>query len=133
MGNVIPLYRKLHVLFVEDDWVIRQILTEHFAPDANCHVVSFANAEKAVSYLRQECGANRIFSNIHSGERGGIDLSSGSDWQSRIDLAIAPGYDAEEDRFRAIEAGIGFFRVKSYGYFDLLHLVHHTMSQSSSR
>jgi DNA-binding NtrC family response regulator len=133
MGNVIPLYRKLHVLFVENDWVIRQILTEHFAHDPNCHVVSFANPERAVSYLRQECGANRIFSNIYLGESGGIDLSSGSEWQSRIELAIAPGYDAEEDRFRAIEAGLGFFRVKSYRDVDLLHLVHHTMSHSSSQ
>ena len=96
-------------------------------------MVSFANPQKAVSYLRQECGANRIFSNIHLGESGGIDLSSGSEWQSRIELAIAPGYDAEEDRFRAIEAGRGFFRVKSYPYVDLLHLVHQTMSHTSSQ
>ncbi|MBC2737636.1 MAG: response regulator [Desulfobacteraceae bacterium] len=133
MGNVIPFYRKFHVLFVENDWVIRQILTEHFAHDPNCHMVSFANPEKAVSYLHQGCGANRIFSNIHLGESSGIDLSSGFDWKYRIELAIAPGYDAEEDRFRAIEAGRGFFRVKPYRYYELLHLVHHTMSHSSSQ
>ena len=50
------------------------------------------------------------------GGQGGIDLSSSPDWPSQIDLAIAPGYDAEQDRFSAIEAGLGFFRVKPYHY-----------------
>lgn len=131
MEKVVPFFRKLHVLFVENDWVIRQILMEHFALDDNCHAVSFSDADKALSYLRTECGADRVFSNVHLHGMGGIDLSSGSNWQSRIELAIAPGYDAESDRFRAIEAGLGFFRVKAYDYFDLLQLVRHTISQSS--
>lgn len=131
MEKVVPFFRKLHVLFVENDWVIRQILMEHFAMDDNCHAISFNDADKALSYLRTECGANRIFSNVLIGGRGGIDLSSGSNWQSRIELAIAPGYDAEDDRFRAIEAGLGFFRVKPYDYLDLLHLVRHSICQSS--
>ena len=131
MVNVLPLYGRMHVLFVEDDWVIRQILLEHFAKDRDCHAVSFADPAKALSYLRIHCEADRIFSNIAVGGRGGIDLSSGSNWQCRIDLAIAPGYDAEPDRFRAIEAGLGFFRVKAHGYFDLWQVVHHNLSHSS--
>jgi len=133
MEKVVPLFRKLHVLFVENDWVIRQILMEHFAMDDKCHAVSFNDADKALSYLRTECGAHRIFSNVLIGGRGGIDLSSESNWQSRIELAIAPGYDAEDDRFRAIEAGLGFFRVKPYDYLDLLQLVRHTICKSSYR
>jgi hypothetical protein len=131
MVNVVPLFRRMHVLFVENDWVIRQILLEHFANDLNCHAVSFADPAKALGYLRIHCEADHIFSNIAVGGQGGIDLSSGSNWQCRIDLAIAPGYDAEADRFRAIEAGLGFFRVKAHEYFDLWHLVHHSLSYSS--
>jgi len=131
MKKIVPFLPTLHVLFLEDDWVIRQILMEHFAMDDNCHAVSFSAADKALAYLHTECGANRIYSNVQLHGMGGIDLSSGSNWQSRIELAIAPGYDAEDDRFRAIEAGLGFFRVKAYDYFDLLQLLRHTISQSS--
>jgi DNA-binding NtrC family response regulator len=131
MVNVVPLFRRMHVLFVEDDWVIRQILLEHFAKDSNCQAVSFADPAKALGYLRIQCEADRIFSNLAVGGRGGIDLSSGSSWPCQVDLAIAPGYDAEADRFSAIEAGLGFFRVKAHGYFDLWQLVHHNLSHSS--
>jgi len=131
MEKVVPFFQKLHVLFVENDWVIRQILMEHFAVIDSCHVVSFGDADKALSYLHAECGADRIFSNVQLGGMGGIDLSSGLSWQCRIELAIAPGYDTEDDRFRAIEAGLGFFRVKPYSYLDLLQLVRHSIFQSS--
>ena len=131
MTNVVPFYRKMHVLFVENDWVIRQILLEHFAMKDTCRVVSFADPAKALSYLRTQCEAERIFSNVAVGGWGGIDLSSGAEWQSQIELAVAPGYDAENDRFRAIEAGLGFFRVKPHDYFDIWQRVHHNFSQSS--
>lgn len=131
MDNVVPLYRKLHVLFLENDWVIRQILIEHFATDDHCHAVSFSDADKALDYLRARCGCERIFSNVHIRGRGGIDLASGSDWQGRIELAVAPGYDAENDRFRAIEAGLGFFRVKPYDYIDLWQRVRDSVCHSS--
>ena len=129
MEKIVPFFRTLHVLFVENDWVIRQILTEHFAMDENCHAVSFSEADKALAYLRTECGAERIYSNVLLQGRAGIDLAAGSEWKRRIELAIAPGYDAEDDRFRAIEAGLGFFRVKAYDYFDLLHLLRQTINQ----
>lgn len=131
MEKIVPFFRTLHVLFVENDWVIRQILMEHFAMDDNCHAVSFSDADKALSYLRTECGADHFYSNVLLQGRGGIDLAAGSNWKSRIELAIAPGYDAEDDRFRAIEAGLGFFRVKAYDYFDLLLLLRQTISQPS--
>ena len=131
MVNVVPLYRRMHVLFVEDDWVIRQILLEHFPKDSNCRAVSFADPAKALDYLRIQCDAESIFSNLAVGGRGGVDLSSGASWQCRVELAIAPGYDAEADRFSAIEAGRGFFRVKAHEYLDLWQLVHHSLSHSS--
>jgi DNA-binding NtrC family response regulator len=131
MVNVVPLFRRMHVLFVEDDWVIRQILLEHFSNDSNCHAVSFADPAKALGYLRIQCEAESIFSNLAVGGRGGIDLSSGANWQCPVELAIAPGYDAEADRFSASEAGQGFFRVKAHEYFELWQLVHHNLSHSS--
>ncbi len=131
MDNVVPLYRKMHVLFLENDWVIRQILIEHFATDDHCHAVSFSGAEKALDYIRIRCGGERIFSNVHLGGRGGIDLSTGSEWQGRIELAVAPGYDAEKDRFRAIEAELGFFRVKPFDYIDLWQRVRDSVCHSS--
>ena len=131
MVNVVPLFHSMHVLFVEDDWVIRQILLEHFSKESNCRAVSFADPAKALDYLRTQCDADRIFSNLAVGGRGGIDLSSGPSWQYRVDLAIAPGYDAEADRFSAIEADVGFFRVKAHAYFDLWQFVHHNLSRSS--
>jgi hypothetical protein len=130
MADVVPIYRKINVLFVENDWIIRQVLMEHFALDDKCYAVSFADPAKALDYLRIQCEADRIFSNLEVGGRGGIDLSSGSNWKGRIELAIAPGYDAEVERFRAIEAGLGFFRVKPHAYFDLWHLVHNNLGQS---
>lgn len=133
MENVVPLYQKWHVLFLEDDWVIRHILIEHFALDKKCHAVSFAHADKALSYLRAKCGGERIFSNIRVGSRGGIDLSSEPDRRSHIELAIAPGYDTEDDRFHAIKADLGFFRVKRYDYRELRQLVRQGARQSSIR
>lgn len=130
MGTVAPLYRNIHVLFVENDWVIREILLEHFAMDGSCRAISFPDAERAFSHLRLTCGAERIFSNISVGGRGGIDLSAGAGWQSRIELAIAPGYDAEGDRFGAIKAGLGFFRVKPYAAIDLWQVLRHTLARS---
>ena len=131
MVNLVPLYRRMHVLFVENDWVIRQILLEHFSPHRKCRAVSFTDPAKALEYLRTQCNADRIFSNLAVGGRGGVDLSTGSDWDCQIDLAVAPGYDAEADRFRAIEAGLGFFRVKPHDYFDLWQHIHHNLSHSS--
>ena len=130
MGTVVPFYQKLHVLFLEDDWVIRQILAEHLAAVDNCRVVSFANAEKALSYLRLDCGAERIFSNVQLKGRGGIDLSSSPKWPSSVDIAVAPGYNAEKDRFIAIEAGLGFFRVKPYHYLDLWQRIRQAVNES---
>ena len=131
MAKIIPLYRTVQVLFVEDDWVIRQILLEHFAEDSHCRVMSFPDADHALAYLRQQGGGRRIFSNVDVGGGGGIDLSSGSDWPGRIELAIAPGYDAEADRFRAIETGLGFFRVKPFTFNDLWQVLQHARSRSS--
>ena len=131
MQTVVPIYRTIYVLFVEDDWVIRQILLEHFAREDNCRAVSFPDADRALAYLRQQGGFERIFSNVALGGRGGIDLSSGTDWQSRIELAVAPGYDAEGDRFRAIEAGLGFFRVKPFSFNDLWQVLRQSPPQSS--
>jgi len=131
MHTVVPIYRTLHVLFVEDDWIMRQILLEHFATAADCRAVSFPDADRALAYLRQQGGCERIFSNLGVGGRGGIDLSSGTDWQIRIELAVAPGYNAERDRFRAIEAGFGFFRVKSFTFNDLWQALRQSPPQSS--
>lgn len=131
MQTVVPIYRTMHVLFVEDDWVVRQILLEHFAPAAHCRAVSFPGADQALAYLRQQGEGERIFSNIGVGGRGGIDMSSGIDWQSRIELAVAPGYDAERDRFQAIEAGFGFFRVKPFRFNDLWRALRQSCRQSS--
>ena len=133
MSNVLPLYRSLQVLFVEDDWVIRQILQEHFAADGNCRARSFPNADQALAYLRQEFGNRRIFSNLEVGGRGGIDLSSASVGSMRIELAIAPGYDAERDRFLAMEAGLGIFRVKPFTFNDLWQVVRQSRSRSHYR
>lgn len=133
MVNLVPLYDRMHVLFLENDWVIRQILLEHFSSHGRCRAVSFNDPAKALDYLRTQRHAERVFSNLAVGGRGGIDLSTGPDWPGRIDLAVAPGYDAEADRFRAIEAGLGFFRVKPHDYFDLWQRVHHSLSHSSSR
>ena len=133
MHNVVPLYRTMHVLFVENDWVIRQILQEHFATDANCRVVSFSNTDRALAYLRELSGVERIFSNIDIGGCGGIDLSRGPDWQNRIELAIAPGYDTEQERFQAIEADLGFFRVKPFTFNHLWQVLQHAHSQSFYR
>jgi DNA-binding NtrC family response regulator len=131
MQTVVPIYRTMHVLFVEDDWVIRQILLEHFATEADCRVVSFHDADQALAYLRQRGEGERIFSNVGVGGRGGIDLSSGTGWQSRIELAVAPGYDAERDRFQAIEDGFGFFRVKPFSFNDLWQALRQSSLQSS--
>lgn len=130
MHNVVPLYRTMHVLFVDNDWVIRQILQEHFATDANCRAVSFPDADRALGYLRELSGVGHIFSNIDVGGRAGIDLSTGPDRQTRIELAIAPGYDSEQDRFQAIEADLGFFRVKPFTFNHLWQVLQHAHSQS---
>ena len=131
MQTVVPIYRTMYVLFVEDDWIIRQILLEHFATEAHCRAVSFPDADQALAYLRQQGDGERLFSNIGVGACGGIDLSSGIDWPSRIELAVAPGYDAERDRFQAIEAGFGFFRVKLFRFNDLWRALRQSCQHSS--
>jgi DNA-binding NtrC family response regulator len=133
MPNVLPLYPSIRVLFVEDDWVIRQILLEHFAAENHCRTLSFSDAKRALAHLRQQGGSERIFSNLEVGGHGGIDLSAGTSWPIRIELAIAPGYDAERDRFQAIEAGLGFFRVKPFTFNDLWQLLQQTRSRTNYR
>jgi DNA-binding response OmpR family regulator len=133
MENIVALYPNWHILFLEDDWVIRQILIEHFRLDDRCHVVSFTQADKALSYLQADCGAEHIFSNIRLSGREGIELSSGPGRRNQIVLAIAPGYNAEDDRFQAIEDGLGLFRVKRYHYLELRQFVRLRAYRSSTR
>jgi hypothetical protein len=47
-----------------------------------------------------------------------------------MELAVAPGYDDEGERFGAIDADRGFFRVKPYTQAGLWQVLRHIRSHS---
>ncbi len=111
MAHIIPYPQKTHVLIVEDDWVIREVLKEHFLDQPNCRLSLFSDLGQALYFLRLDCDAQLILSNIRMGATGGINLSASHLWQNQCEIVISPGYNTEADRFQAFDAGRELFRV----------------------
>ena len=111
MAQIIPYPQKTHVLIVEDDWVIREVLKEHFHDQPNCRLSLFSDLGQALYFLLLDCNAQLILSNINLGATEGINLSASHLWQNQCEVVISPGYNTEADRFEAFDAGRELYRV----------------------
>jgi DNA-binding NtrC family response regulator len=111
MAQIIHYPQKTHVLIVEDDWVIREVLKEHFLDQPNCRLSFFSDLGQALYFLRLDCNAQLILSNINLSATGGINLSAPHLWQNQCEVVISPGYNTEADRFKAFDAGSELYRV----------------------
>ena len=76
MAQIIHYPQKTHILIVEDDWVIREVLKKHFLDQPNCRLSFFSDLGQALYFLRLDCNAQLILSNINLSATGGINLSA---------------------------------------------------------
>jgi DNA-binding NtrC family response regulator len=123
MAQIIPYPRKTHILIVEDDWVVREVLQEHFRKQSACQLSIFNDLGQALYYLRLDCRARLILSNINLSGNGEISLSAPHLWQNACEVVITTGYSTEADRFQAFDAGRELYRVQPMQFDTLCRMV----------
>jgi DNA-binding NtrC family response regulator len=123
MAQIIPFPARTHVLIVEDDWVIREVLREHFLRKSACRLSLFNDLGQALYYLHLDCQARVILSNFNLDGHEGVSLSSPHLWQRECEVVLTTGYSTEADRFRAFDAGRDPYRVQPMQFDTLCRLV----------
>ncbi len=123
MGQILPFTHKTHILIVEDDWVMREVLHEHFLHQPNCHLATFNDLGQALYYLHLDCGARLILSNINPGGDTMISLSGPQLWQNQCEVVLTTGYSTEADRFQAFDAGRDVYRIQPLRFDALCRMV----------
>jgi DNA-binding NtrC family response regulator len=123
MAQIIPYPHKTHILIVEDDWVIREVLTEHFRSKPACRLSIFNDLGQALYFLRLDCQAHLILSNINLDGTGEISLSASHLWHNECEVVITTGYCTEAERFQAFDAGRELYRVQPFRFDALCRLV----------
>ena len=111
MAQIISYPQKTHILIVEDDWVIREVLKEHFRDHPHCRVTPFTDLGQALYFLRLDCNAQVILSNLNLNGTGGVNLSASHLMQNQCEVVLSPGYNTEADRFKAFDDGRELYRV----------------------
>ncbi len=123
MAQIIPYPQKTHILIVEDDWVMREVLTEHFRAKSACRLSLFNDLGQALYYLRLDCHAQLILSNINLNSTGDISISAAHLWHNACEVVITTGYSTEAERFQAFDAGRELYRVQPLRFDTLCRLV----------
>ena len=123
MGQLLPFTHKTHILIVEDDWVMREVLHEHFLHQPNCHLSTFNDQGQALYYLHLDCGARLILSNINPGGHAKISLSGPQLWQNHCEVVLTTGYSTEADRFQAFDAGRDVYCIQPLRFDTLCRMV----------
>ncbi|MBL0713356.1 MAG: hypothetical protein JJV98_06605 [Desulfosarcina sp.] len=131
MAQIIPFPHKTHILIVEDDWVIREVLKEHFRNRSNCRLSVFNDLGQALYFLRLDCRARLILSNINLNGTGEINLSASHLGQNQCEVVLTTGYNTEADRFQAFEAGRELYRVQPLRFEALCRMVRVSEQMSS--
>jgi DNA-binding NtrC family response regulator len=121
MGRVIPFSKRSHILIVEDDWVIREVLKDHFGAKPNCRLNFLPDLDQALAHLQQVCRADLVLSNLFVQGSEGIDLASACHRNHPCEVLLTTGYNSEADRFRALAHGHGFYRVRQLRLSELVH------------
>lgn len=123
MAQIIPYPHKTHILIVEDDWVVREVLTEHFRNQSKCRLSMFNDLGQALYFLRLDCQAELILSNINLNGTGEINLSASHLWQNECEVVLTTGYSTEAERFQAFDAGRELYRVQPLRFDALCRMV----------
>lgn len=112
MAQIIPYPRKIHVLIAEDDWVIREVLKEHFRNLDGCRLSVINDLGQALYFLRLDCQAQLILSNMNLSGTGGVGLSALHLSHNESEVVLTKGYRTEAERSQAFDAGRAFYRVQ---------------------
>ncbi|MDJ0883313.1 MAG: hypothetical protein QNJ48_04090 [Desulfobacterales bacterium] len=123
MAQIIPYPQKTHILIVEDDWVIREVLKEHFLAEPNCHLSVFNDLGQALYFLHLDCNARLILSNINLNGNGGVSLSASRLWQNPCEVVLTNGYSTEAERFQAFDAGRELYQVQPLRFDALCRMM----------
>ncbi len=123
MAQIIPYPQKTHILIVEDDWVVREVLKEHFRDQPACRLSLFNDLGQALYFLRLDCKARLILSNINLNGTGGISLSASHLWQNQCEVVLTHGYSTEAERFKAFDAGRDLYRVQPLRFDALCRMM----------
>jgi DNA-binding response OmpR family regulator len=123
MAQILNYPTRTHILIVEDDWVVREVLKEHFGNQPTCRLTLFNDLGQALYYLHLDCQARLILSNINLRGTGSVSLSSPHLWRNECEVVITTGYSTEADRFRAFDAGRDLYRVQPMQFDTLCRLV----------
>lgn len=123
MAQIFPFPHKTHILIVENDWVMREVLHEHFLNQPNCRLSTFNDLGQALYFLHLDCGARLILSNIDPGGRGKISLSGPQLWQNRCEVVLTTGFSTEADRFQAFDAGRDLYAIQPLRFDTLCRMV----------
>ena len=132
MAQIIPYPQKTHILIVEDDWVIREVLKEHFIAEPNCHLSVFNDLGQALYFLHLDCNARLILSNINLNGNGGVSLSASRLWQNPCEVVLTTGYSTETERFQAFDAGRELYQVQPLRFDALCRMMRIDEQVSSS-
>ncbi len=123
MAQIIAYPEKTHILIVEDDWVMREVLKEHFLDQPNCRLTMFNDLGQALYYLHLDCQARLILSNINLNGTGGISLSASRLWHNQCEVVLTTGYSTEAERFQAYDAGRELYRVQPQRFDALCRMM----------
>ena len=123
MAQIIPYPQKTHILIVEDDWVMREVLQEHFLNQPNCRLSMFNDLGQALYFLHLDCGARLILSNINPGCQGEISLAGPQLRGNQCEVVLTSGYSTEADRFQAFDAGRDVYRIQPLRFDTLCRMM----------
>jgi DNA-binding NtrC family response regulator len=123
MAQIIPYPQKTHILIIEDDWVVREVLKEHFFKQPACRLSLFNDLGQALYYLHLDCQARLILSNINLSGNGEVSLAARHLWQNECEVVITTGYSTEADRFQAYDAGRELYRVQPMQFDTLCRMM----------
>ena len=123
MAQIIPYPRKFHLLIVEDDWVIREVLKEHFGNRSGCRLTVIHDLGQALYYLHLDCRAQLILSNLNLSDRGGVSLSALHLGRNEWEVVLTTGKNVEAQRLSVFDAGCECYRVYPLRFDTLCRVV----------
>ena len=110
--------RQVHVLLIEDDCAIRQMI-ENYLAQHGMHVVSAADRGGVARHLSDE--PSLIILDLQLGKDDGLDLLRAIRSRSDVPIIITTGHRRDEvDRVVGLELGADDYLTKPFGLRELL-------------